>query len=541
MSTVLEKKPASSIDASSSSAPMLDAAHAASGRFPSAPVGACVECEKKARTAGSRPAAAASSCDKASSSDSSGELVENEDPELCRAAAQAFKLFYVDKADKKLAAMCGGLVPGNHSREEGTRWDDQHVRFILHMQLEKKSGTFGKKSSEELQAAILGSLAFPDQTERACANFMQSGAIADKSQSVIELSRENLARLAEARAQHPPDEQLEAVIAAVSALYEAPVFCHATARSARGFLYSTTLVTQMMTFAAKFGKSDIGEKQKASNTSLVNTAQFQTHDFVFLNVYPAFADETAKKKTLGATRFLRADYFGDPRTAPPAPGAKSFTFSRQHLGNMIVLLRDPACPSGGKDEAEARKRINKPPPSSEVPAAASASSSSLPAGKPSDNEGRFIRHLRGAGGGEYAYTVGTKGREHVYRSREHVFYGEDVPQALVLNVAKGLYELKDGFAPEEWEKYKGELPMDKPAELIKYFQYPQALVPGSVVLPDKDKDAAEYGRRVIDWDREDLAALGMPPRPAAASSASSVAAPTLRTKAVATPSKHKKR
>lgn len=259
----------------------------------------------------------------------------------------------------------------------------------------------------------------------------------------------------------------------VAARYEHAGATHATNKAITGCISCTADRQDIEQLAIELtGTKTAGPK--LTHTSATNTAQIETHGFVFFNIYPQTGLEVQKEHQL-STRYLLEK--PEIKGSPYAADARSFTLPVDTLVGggeklTVVTLRDPVYPAGGTSEADVKKRMEQTGISTCT--------------RTSPDVGTAHRHL------------GTL--EDIYRTHENVFVGTDIKPALVANVALGLQKTfkglhmqdgpdkrSDGQAYNFYRRLDDTLAMENgPAKdravmgVIKLYQYPQLLVSGAV-------------------------------------------------------------
>jgi hypothetical protein len=393
------------------------------------------------------------------------------------------------KTLKNLSLQEGRNIP----RANFPKWNDkQKCEFMKNCDGEQiKNG----KPRAELKEHLLANATLRVTTEVAYFDLMQSPILSmcprkkadDSLEAIRHLSEENLQRMEKELAalrQKYEDEDIDDAEKTISEMYENGFCAHATKYGLLPILHSTKNIFDITEFANDYGT---GDKPKAqSSTKEVNSAQFHSHHFVFFNVYPSFESNEKRKTALKKCRFLKNDYF-EPEKSGMAEGAHTFIYPISGLcSNSVIVMRDPVYPVGIDDET-AKTRVKAP----------------------------FA--FQGMNYGSFRYTL-NEGTIQTYKTCENIFYGKNIIRALIANVIVGLYRVKASMlskpaAPSDsgsasvaapnsasastatparsseaaavadefpgWAEVRRNLKNDV-SEVIKYFQYPQLLYPGSL-------------------------------------------------------------
>ncbi|NEQ84264.1 MAG: hypothetical protein F6K26_30050 [Moorea sp. SIO2I5] len=259
--------------------------------------------------------------------------------------------------------------------------------------------------------------------------------------------------------------------------YKNPIVAHASKNRIIGQINSTTNRKKLSEFKQKVTQEQNSDSRKEySNTGEMNEAQFKSHDFVFLNIYPESSEKKDMRDVLSKSRFLRENYAQSE--SPYARDASTYVYDLDQVlketGQVVAVLRDPVYPSGGKTTEERQKRIGMSPH-------------------------RFVGSSRE---GEYKYAIGktdSKDNTYIYQTRQNIFEGEDINNALSKNVLRGIYRILLVEQKQETNEFLMRLEkitqyQDKETQyqeiekLTKMFQYPQLMVSGALTT----KIAKEY-------------------------------------------------
>jgi hypothetical protein len=342
---------------------------------------------------------------------------------------------------------------------------------------------------EAVAKALTGQYMPAHDTDRDAQQILQSPLFAARdearlhgrpSENLQALSRNNLEAVGRQIGEYKQDKDvapyskiIDMFTHEVAARYEHAGATHATNQAITGCISPTTDRQHIESLAIQLtGTKTSGPK--LTHTSATNTAQIQTHDFVFFNIYPQTGPEVQKEQLL-STRYLLEK--PEIKGSPYAADARSFTLPLDALAGRtdkltVVALRDPVYPAGGTSETDVRKRM-------EQPGIATCT-------RTSPEVGTAHRHLGAL--------------EDSYRTHENVFVGEHIKPALIMNVELGLQKtfkglhMQDGPDNREsgqaynfFKRLDDTLKMtDGPAKdravmgVIKLYQYPQLLVSGAV-------------------------------------------------------------
>lgn len=362
-----------------------------------------------------------------------------------------------DLADYVLELVCGGM--------------SQADLFTL-MERSHRFGTNRQLAEQRLMGSSL----------------LRGGEGGDEHRDAATLSAENVKRLGsdidELRGQTSKEKGgdrfltgLDKFMEIVRANYASPVVAHASKSDITGSINSTANRERLQTFSQEATGSH--ESKKLTNTSPTNTKTFDSHELVYLNMYPQMSDPSHRKAVLGSTRFLKEDYANE--NSARSSSARSYLYDPGDLEQndrlMVTTLRDPVHPSGGLVDDQRKARVGNNPHTSFVSASE----------------------------GQYRYRVGDGDRQQTfdYRTRENFFAGGDIPVGLTRNVERGLLRIFLCSSADNRGKLFRQLLEALNARvdngdqdrlvmaIIKWFQYPQLMVSGSISI-EMAKEIVKY-------------------------------------------------